>query len=98
MRVQKPPLCKVRGLLCPFPRIVGPNKHGVVNSSVSMHCRIGYPIIWGFCEGSDYATVSTEAICYGTLDFFAKVVFGWIVIVNLDLLATGSKDGRSACA
>jgi len=56
---------------------------------------IGYPIIWGFCEGSDYATVSTEAICYGILDFFAKVVFGWIVIVNLDLLATGSKDGRS---
>jgi bacteriorhodopsin len=56
---------------------------------------IGYPIVWGFCEGSDYATVSTEAICYGTLDFFAKVVFGWIVIVNLDLLSAGSKDGRS---
>ena len=52
--------------------------------------------MWGFCEGSDYATVSTEAICYGVLDFFAKVVFGWIVIINLDLLATGAKDGRSA--
>ena len=63
---------------------------------VTAACRIGYPIVWGFCEGSDYATVSTEAICYGVLDFFAKVVFGWIVIVNLDLLATGSKDGRSA--
>ncbi len=67
-----------------------------MNHSVLMHCRIGYPIIWGFCEGSDYATVSTEAICYGILDFFAKVVFGWIVIINLDLLAHGSKDGRSA--
>lgn len=64
-------------------------------TGVDLACRIGYPIVWGFCEGSDYATVSTEAICYGVLDFFAKVVFGWIVIVNLDLLATGSKDGRS---
>ena len=52
--------------------------------------------MWGFCEGSDYATVSTEAICYGILDFFAKVVFGWIVILNLGLLAEGSKGGRWA--
>ena len=52
--------------------------------------------MWGFCEGSDYATVSTEAICYGVLDFFAKVVFGWIVILNLGLLANGSKGGRWA--
>lgn len=50
--------------------------------------------MWGFCEGSDYATVSTEAICYGVLDFFAKVVFGWIVMLNLDLLGAGSKGGR----
>ena len=57
-------------------------------------CRIGYPIVWGFCEGSDYATVSTEAILYGILDFFAKVVFGWIVMINLDLLGQGSKGGR----
>jgi len=40
--------------------------------------------------------VSTEAICYGVLDFFAKVVFGWIVILNLGLLANGSKGGRWA--
>ena len=57
-------------------------------------CRFGYPIVWGFCEGSDTATVSTEAICYGFLDFLAKVVFGWIVILNLEVLSGGSKGGR----
>ena len=50
--------------------------------------------MWGFCEGSDYATVSTEAILYGVLDFCAKVIFGWIVMLNLEVLGAGSKGGR----
>lgn len=39
-----------------------------------------YPIAWGVCEGGNVISPDSEAVFYGVLDFFAKPVFGALLI------------------
>ncbi|CAL8467344.1 g6881 [Coccomyxa elongata] len=53
----------------------------------------GYPIVWGFAEGSDNITVTAEACCYGGLDIAAKVVFGWAVMLSHPVISANQTEG-----
>ncbi|KAF2839142.1 family A G protein-coupled receptor-like protein [Patellaria atrata CBS 101060] len=39
-----------------------------------------YPISWGLCEGGNYIAPDSEAVFYGVLDFFAKPIFGALLL------------------
>jgi len=39
-----------------------------------------YPIAWGVCEGGNLISPDSEAVFYGVLDFFAKPIFGALLI------------------
>ncbi|BDA40368.1 Opsin-1 [Coccomyxa sp. Obi] len=57
----------------------------------------GYPIVWGFAEGSDTITVTAEACCYGGLDLAAKVVFGWAVMLSHPVISKNQTEGSVLC-
>lgn len=39
-----------------------------------------YPVAWGLAEGGNYISSDSEAYFYGVLDFFAKPVFGFVLL------------------
>ncbi|KAJ9110256.1 hypothetical protein QFC19_001659 [Naganishia cerealis] len=41
----------------------------------------GYPIIFALTEGKGRISVDAEVISYGILDFFAKIVFGFYLLI-----------------
>lgn len=58
----------------------------------------GYPIVWGFAEGSNFISVDAEAACYAGLDIVAKVNFGWFLMLLHPIIsrveAAERQDGK----
>ncbi|KAK9798164.1 hypothetical protein WJX73_003251 [Symbiochloris irregularis] len=76
-------------------RVTGNAKLPMVYFGLSAYLLMvwwGYPIVWGFCEGSNYASVNAEATAYGGLDVAAKVVFGWMLFALYPILSRQNKD------
>ncbi|GHJ85017.1 hypothetical protein NliqN6_1419 [Naganishia liquefaciens] len=61
-----------------------------VTSGMTVLLWIGYPIVFALTEGAAKISVDAEVIAYGVLDVFAKIVFGFYL-----LLAHSHSDGDS---
>ncbi|KAF2651237.1 family A G protein-coupled receptor-like protein [Lophiostoma macrostomum CBS 122681] len=48
--------------------------------TLTLFLWILYPVAWGVCEGGNVIAPDSEAIFYSILDFFAKPVFGALLI------------------
>lgn len=59
-------------------------KVGSLYNQVSLALAVvwtGYPVVWGFCEGSGRLSADTEVLLFGILDVIAKPIWGlWIVL------------------
>ncbi|KAK0632471.1 FDD123 protein [Immersiella caudata] len=69
------------------------------SASILVFIWMLYPVAWGLAEGGNVIHPDSEAVFYGVLDIFAKVVFAAVLLegqrgVAPEMLAFGVRDAR----